>query len=257
MYKKGKINEISNDYCRVCRTKAVILPLLIHRTLSKGVLIRDNEVMRYDTYIFDLDGTLLNSIDDLAISCNYALNTFGMPQYSVDEIKSFVGNGVHKLLERSVPNGIENSKFNDVLNLFQKHYLIHNTDHTCPYTGIMDMLSQLKQHGKQVAVVSNKFCKATQELVEHYFGNAVDIAIGESDTIRKKPAPDMVLAAMRQLHATPDTAVYIGDSDVDIQTASNSGLPCISVLWGFRSRPFLIEHGAKTLVSRPADILYI
>lgn len=213
--------------------------------------------MRYETYIFDLDGTLLNTIDDLAISCNYALKAFGMPTYSHEEVKGFVGNGVRKLLERTVPNGTDNLQFEEVFALFRQHYLAHGTDHTCPYDGIMELLRNLKMNGKKIAVVSNKFCTATQELVDHYFGDSVDMAIGESKTIRKKPAPDMVFEAMRQLDATPETAVYIGDSDVDINTARNSALPCISVLWGFRTRQFLLNHGAETLVSHPCDILSI
>ncbi len=213
--------------------------------------------MKYENYIFDLDGTLLNTIDDLAISCNEALKAYNMPTYTLDEVRGFVGNGVKKLLERTVPNGTDNPLFEETFAYFRQHYLAHGMDHTGPYGGIMDMLRQMKQDGKKVAVVSNKFCAATQELVAHYFGDLVDMAIGESKNVRKKPAPDMVLEVMHQLGATTDNTVYVGDSDVDIDTARNCTLPCISVLWGFRSKEFLLDHGAVTLASTPADILSI
>jgi phosphoglycolate phosphatase len=211
--------------------------------------------MKYDNYIFDLDGTLLNTIEDLAASCNYALRSCGMPEYSVREIQNFVGNGVKKLMERSVPQGVNNPNFEQALQTFRTYYLEHNAVYTRPYDGIPELLETLKSHGKGVAVVSNKFDAATKALVKQYFGDDIKVAIGESAHISKKPAPDMVIEAMRQLDCTPENTVYIGDSDVDIITARNSSLPCISVLWGFRDRSFLIEHGATVLVSRPQDIL--
>lgn len=211
--------------------------------------------MKYDNYIFDLDGTLLNTIEDLAASCNYALRSCGMSEYSVQEIQGFVGNGVKKLMERSVPQGIDNPKFEQALQMFRTYYLEHNAIYTRPYDGIPELLETLKSYNKGIAVVSNKFDAATKALVKRYFGDDIKVAIGESASISKKPAPDMVLEAMRQLECTPENAVYIGDSDVDIVTAENSSLPCISVLWGFRDRTFLIEHGATVLVSHPQDII--
>lgn len=209
----------------------------------------------YKTYIFDLDGTLLSTLGDLAASCNYALRTNGMPERTIDEVRVFVGNGVKKLMERAVPNGEDNPAFEKTYSDFRKHYMEHNLDTTKPYDGVMDLLKELNSRGKKVAVVSNKFYAATQELCRHFFGNLVQVAIGEREDIRKKPAPDTVIEAMRQLGVTTEGAVYIGDSDVDIETARNSGMPCISVLWGFRDRDFLLQHGAKTLVDTPADIL--
>ena len=210
----------------------------------------------YDTYIFDLDGTLLSTLDDLAASCNYALRTNSMPQRTIDEVRRFVGNGVKKLMERAIPDGLLNPKFEKTYADFRQHYMQHNLDTTKPYDGIMQLLRELNRRGKKIAVVSNKFYAATQELCEHFFGKAlVPVAIGEREDIRKKPAPDTVVEALRQLNASADTAVYIGDSDVDIETARNSGMPCISVLWGFRDRQFLIDHGATTLVERPEEIL--
>lgn len=209
----------------------------------------------YNTYIFDLDGTLLSTLGDLAASCNYALPTNGLPERTIDEVRQFVGNGVKKLMERAIPGGLDNYKFDKTYADFRQHYMQHNLDTTKPYDGVMEMLEELRKRGKKVAVVSNKFYAATQELCRYFFGDLVPVAIGEREDIRKKPAPDTVLEAMRQLGVTAERAVYIGDSDVDIDTARNSGMPCISVLWGFRDKEFLLEHGAKTLVSTPEEIL--
>lgn len=209
----------------------------------------------YNTYIFDLDGTLLSTLADLAASCNYALRTNGMPEHTEDEVRRFVGNGVKKLMERAVPDGLQNPLFDKAFADFRQHYMKHNLDTTRPYDGIMPMLEQLRLRGKQVAVVSNKFYAATQELCRHFFGDLVDVAIGEREDIRRKPAPDTVIEALRQLGANAKGSVYIGDSDVDIDTARNSGMPCISVMWGFRDKEFLIEHGATTLVATPQEIL--
>lgn len=210
--------------------------------------------MIYDTYIFDLDGTLLDSLTDLAISCNYALRMNNMPERSLDEVRHFVGNGVKKLMERAIPNGLQNPAFEKTYNDFRQHYLVHNLDNTKPYPGIVSLLQRLHSEGKNIAVVSNKFYAATQNLVKHFFGEYVTVAIGERENIRKKPAPDTVIEALRQLNASASGAVYIGDSDVDVMTARNSGMPCISVLWGFRDKEFLKENGATTFVTAPDEI---
>ena len=209
----------------------------------------------YQTYIFDLDGTLLNTLRDLASSTNYALRTHGMPERTVEEVRMFVGNGVKKLMERAIPDGLENPLFEETFSTFRSHYLHHNLDTTAPYPGIAQLLQQLHHKGKRIAIVSNKFYAATQELARHFFPDTVEVAIGEREGIRKKPAPDTVLEAMRQMGVSAEGAVYIGDSDVDILTARNSGLPCISVLWGFRDRDFLLQHGATCLVNNPEEIL--
>lgn len=213
------------------------------------------QMMTYDTYIFDLDGTLLDTLGDLAASTNYALRTHGMPEHSTDDIRRFVGNGVRKLMERAVPQGEENPCFQQALDTFRKHYTTHGTDTTKPYPGIMQLLTTLKERGKKVAVVSNKFDAATKALCNHYFHSLVDVAIGESERVKKKPAPDTVKEALRVLGTTKEKAVYVGDSDVDIQTAINSGMTCISVTWGFRDRDFLIANGAVCLVEKPEEIL--
>ena len=211
--------------------------------------------MKYQTYIFDLDGTLLDTLGDLAASCNHALKVNGMPERTIDEVRQFVGNGVAKLIERAVPSGTSDERREAVLQSFRSYYLEHSEDTTKPYEGIMEMLQALRQKGCRVAVVSNKFMEATQALCRHYFGNLVEVAIGENEHIRKKPAADAVLEALQQLGVGPEGGVYVGDSDVDILTARNAALPCISVLWGFRDRPFLEEHGATVFVAHPRELI--
>lgn len=210
----------------------------------------------YNTFIFDLDGTLLNTLDDLAASVNYALRMHGMPERTLDEVRSFVGNGVRLLMERAIPDGTDNPRFEETFATFRQYYMVHSLDKTRPYEGIPEMIHALKQRGCRLAVVSNKFYAATQELIHHFFPE-ITVAIGEHELegIRKKPAPDTVFEALRQLGVAKEKAVYVGDSDVDLQTAHNSGLPCISVLWGFRDRAFLLAHGATTFISHPEELL--
>lgn len=209
----------------------------------------------FETYVFDLDGTLLETLKDLAASTNYALRTHNMPEHSIEDVRMFVGNGVKKLMERAIPNGIENPLFEDVYATFRQHYLEHNLDTTKPYEGIPELLAELKARGKKLAIVSNKFYAATQELARHFFPDTIEVAIGERENIKKKPAPDTVIEALRQLGASRETAVYIGDSDVDIMTAKNCDMPCVSVLWGFRDKEFLMEHGATFFVEKPCQLL--
>ena len=213
--------------------------------------------MTYTTYIFDLDGTLLDTLGDLAASVNYALHQHGLPEHSVDEVRMMVGNGVRLLMERAVPDGARHPLFDAAFTTFRQHYMQHSLDTTRPYDGIIEMLRKLKQRGCRTAVVSNKFHAATTELCRHFFPDTIDVAVGEHEAegIRKKPAPDTVFEALRQLGVDKPGAVYVGDSDVDIATARNSGLPCISVLWGFRDRDFLLAHGATAFVDRPAGLL--
>ena len=209
----------------------------------------------FETYVFDLDGTLLETLKDLAASTNYALRTYNMPEHSIEDVRMFVGNGVKKLMERAIPNGIENPQFEDVYATFRQHYLEHNLDTTKPYEGIPELLAELKARGKKLAIVSNKFYAATQELARYFFPDTIEVAIGERENIKKKPAPDTVIEALRQLGASRETAVYIGDSDVDIMTAKNCNMPCVSVLWGFRDKEFLMEHGATFFVKKPCQLL--
>lgn len=214
----------------------------------------------YDIYIFDLDGTLLDTLKDLTASVNYALRQYGLPEHSVDDIRGFVGNGVRLLMERAVPQGAEHPEFEHIFATFRQYYMAHSLDTTKPYEGIPEMLKILKDRGCKLAVVSNKMMSATQDLIAHFFPQ-IDVAIGEHEDmgIHKKPAPDTVYEAMRQLDIPVPfpsdlSAVYVGDSDVDIQTAQNAGIPCISVLWGFRDRSFLIKHGATTFIECPREL---
>jgi phosphoglycolate phosphatase len=213
-------------------------------------------LLAYEIYIFDLDGTLLDTLQDLAASVNYALRQHHMPEHSIDDVRRFVGNGVRRLMERAIPEGAANPAFEAAFATFRKYYMEHSLDTTRPYDGIPELIHELKKRGCRMAVVSNKMMAATQELVHHFFPE-IEVAIGEDEAagIRKKPAPDTVFVALKQLGE--GSAVYVGDSDVDLATARNSGLPCISVLWGFRDRDFLLAHGATTFVEQPLDILGI
>ena len=212
--------------------------------------------MKYSTYIFDLDGTLLDTLQDLADATNHALRAYHLQKHSVEDVRGFVGNGVRKLMERAVPGGLDNPAFESVFQTFRQYYMQHSLDHTSPYEGIPELLQELRRRDCHIAVVSNKMMAATQQLCRHFFPE-IEVAIGEHEAegIRRKPAPDTVNEALRQLGVKREEAVYVGDSDVDILTARNSQLPCISVLWGFRNREFLLQHGASCLIEHPLDIL--
>lgn len=207
--------------------------------------------------IFDLDGTLLNTLDDLADSTNFALSSLKYPQRTLEEIRNFVGNGVAKLVERAIPQGIKNPNFEKCLTIFKNHYSQNMYNKTKPYDGIIEMLTELRNQGCKIAVVSNKFDAAVKELCNKYFDNLVDIAIGEDEAngIKKKPAPDTVNKVLELFSAKKEESVYIGDSDVDVMTAKNSGLSCISVTWGFRDIDFLKQHGADITIDKPEQIL--
>lgn len=206
--------------------------------------------------IFDLDGTLLNTLDDLADSTNYALSKFGYPTRTIDEVRQFVGNGVAKLIERAIPEGKNNPNFEKCLAIFKENYAQNMYNKTAPYNGIIEMLSNLKSKGIKIAVVSNKFDLAVKELCKKYFEGFIDFAAGENEAqgIKKKPAPDTVISALNEFNFAPEDAVYVGDSDVDIMTAKNSKMSCISVTWGFRDEKFLLENGATILINAPSEI---
>lgn len=210
-----------------------------------------------DTIIFDLDGTLLNTLEDLADSVNHALAHSGFPARTIDEIRSFVGNGVAKLIERAIPEGKGNPLFEDTLDVFKAHYEIHCKDKTRPYDGIIPMLDELCAKGYKLGIVSNKFDTAVKELSGIYFGDRIRSSIGESSSVRKKPAPDTAYQALKELSSAPETSIYVGDSDVDIATAANVPMRCISVTWGFRSRSQLIEAGAEPslMIASPQELL--
>ncbi|MCD7731541.1 MAG: HAD-IA family hydrolase [Oscillospiraceae bacterium] len=204
--------------------------------------------MKYRLAVFDLDGTILNTLDDLAGSINYALKCSDMPERTIDEVRSFVGNGIRKLVERAVPKGTDSAIIDEVHNSFTVHYTDHCADKTKPYDGIEQLLANLRRAGCLTAVVSNKADYAVQGLCKQYFDGMFDYAVGEREGIRKKPAPDSVNEVLHRLGVPKNEAVYIGDSDVDVETAKNAGMDCISVEWGFRNRDFLEKHGAKLIV---------
>ncbi len=211
--------------------------------------------MKIDTVIFDLDGTLLYTLEDLTDSTNRALEHFGYPRRTIDEVRGFVGNGVGLLIERAIPNGKDNPNYSDCLNLFKQDYSENMYNKTKPYENITELLTELKSQGYKTAVVSNKFDIAVKSLCDKYFGELIDCAIGQKENINKKPAPDTVYEVMKQLNVIPAQCIFVGDSEVDIQTAENAGIPCLSVTWGYKDIRFLYEHGASVLIYSPKEIL--
>lgn len=203
------------------------------------------------TVIFDLDGTLLNTLLDLKESTNYALRQFGYPERTLEEIRYFVGNGVRKLIERAVPENCENIE--ECIAIFKEHYEKNMYNNTACYNSIEMILRELRSQGAKIGVVSNKFDLAVKELCKKYFGDLIDIAIGQFDDVPPKPAPNGVLKALNELGE--ETAIYVGDSEVDVQTAKNANLPCIGVTWGFRDRENL--KGADFIIDEPCDIIDI
>ncbi len=210
--------------------------------------------MRYDLAIFDLDGTILNTLDDLAAATNAALAQSGYPQRTIDEVRRFVGNGIRLLIERAVPQGTGKEDIDRVHRDFTAYYKVHCADQTKPYDGIEELINRLRAAGCRTAVVSNKADYAVQELVVQYFPGLFDYAVGEREGISRKPSPDSVNEVLRKLEVSRERAVYIGDSDVDIETAANAGMDCLSVSWGFRDIPFLKEHKASRIVDHPEEL---
>ncbi len=208
----------------------------------------------YKLAVFDMDGTILDTLEDLKDSTNYALEKCGYPTRTYDEVRRFVGNGIRKLIERAVPEGLAVEQIDRVHEVFTEHYKVHCADKTKAYDGIKPLLEKLRASGVKTAVVSNKADYGVQELCKEYFDGLFDYAVGEREGIRRKPAPDAVNEALRVLGMSKSEAVYIGDSDVDFETAKNAELPCISVLWGFRDEEFLREKGATLFVHDPAEI---
>lgn len=211
--------------------------------------------MKYKTLIFDLDGTLLNTLLDLASSVNYAMRECGFNERTTDEIRRFIGNGVAVLIQRSVPDGTSEEEYKKALDIFKTHYKENSRNKTAPYDGICDLLRKLKEDGYNLAIVSNKVDFAVKDLRDEFFCGLIDVAIGDSDATRTKPEPDMVYKAIEELGVDKESCIYIGDTDVDIETARNSGMDCISVSWGFRLRSELEECGATMIADCAEDIL--
>ncbi|MBS7322137.1 MAG: HAD family hydrolase [Bacteroidaceae bacterium] len=219
--------------------------------------------MRMTTIIFDLDGTLMNTLDDLHDSVSYALRQAGLAPNPKQDTRRYLGNGVRNLVNRSVeqacPTADEALK-ERVFEIFRAYYVAHSMDKTAPYEGIPEMLKECKKRGFFTAIVSNKLDPAVKDLHKAFFADSIDVAIGETPTVKRKPAPDMVDEAIRQLSLLhgrsieKSECVYVGDSEVDLQTAKNSDLPCIAVSWGFRDRDYLVEQGAKTIIDCPDEL---
>ncbi len=204
--------------------------------------------------IFDLDGTVLDTLADLAAALNFALQKNGLPARRTAEVRAFVGNGIRKLIERGVPAGTDEATVDAVHRDFTRYYEAHCADATAPYPGVRETLAALRGAGYKTAVVSNKADYAVQKLAEIYFPGDFDYVTGEREGVRRKPAPDTALAALKALNVSAGEALFVGDSEVDIETARNAGMPCVSVTWGFKDRDFLLAHGAETLIDRPLEL---
>lgn len=207
--------------------------------------------------IFDLDGTLLNTLGDLRAATNHALEVRGLPPHSMEEIRQFIGNGIRLLICRAMPEGTPEAEIDAALDDFKTYYAAHIHDRTVPYDGIPQLLTALKKRGIQVAVLSNKIDSASQQLIEYFFPGKTDVVFGEHVGVPRKPDPTSCRMVMQQLGVQPEQVLYVGDSGTDMQTAKNAGLYAVGVTWGFRSKEVLLEYGADVLVHRPEQILHI
>ena len=209
--------------------------------------------MIYNTYLFDMDGTLLDTLADLTAAVNHTLERYGYPRRTIEQVRKGLGNGAVKLMAAMLPQGEETPGFADIMRDYRAWYQAHACVETCPYPGVPEMLKRLRQRGCKVAIVSNKPHGAACELAERFFPGVP--TFGESPETPRKPAPDMVFHALTALGAGKEGAVYVGDSEVDVQTARNAGLPVIGVAWGFRGREALAAAGAETIVDTAAELL--
>lgn len=206
--------------------------------------------MNKTAVIFDLDGTLLNTLDDLRDALNYTLAAFGRPPRTLDEVRRFVGNGIPNLIERATS---PDAPIQEMLDVFLPYYQLHNMDKTRPYEGVSEMLDRLKEQGRRMAIVTNKVHAASQALCGRFFPQ-VDVVVGSQPGLANKPAPDMVRAAMERLGVGPAETVYVGDSEVDLATARNTGLDCVCVTWGFRDREELERQGGTVFAASPEEL---
>ncbi len=213
--------------------------------------------MKYTTIVFDCDGTLLDTLTDLRNAVNHVLRLHKFPERSVSQVKASLGNGVAHLMRESLPDSLTADKFNTYLDEFKTYYGEHLQDYTAPYPGILDMLDTLRAKGYKLAVVSNKIQEGITPLIKEYFGDRLPVAIGERPGLQRKPAPDMVLQALKELESTPEESIYIGDSEVDVATANNSRLLCIGVTWGFRDETLHHELGVQYIARKAEDIVTI
>lgn len=211
--------------------------------------------MAIKTVIFDLDGTLLYSLEDLKDSVNFVMKKHGFREYTIDEVREAIGNGVRLLMERILPKDIDKNLFEECLSEFKENYSKNMYNKTKPYDGVLDMLKALRKEGYKIAVLSNKFDSAVKELSNKYFGELVDLAVGQKEGVKEKPSPLGIQEIAKELDTDVETCIMVGDSEVDIQTANNAGIDCISVTWGYKNIDFLYDNGATKLVYAPKDIL--
>lgn len=209
---------------------------------------------KYDCVIFDLDGTLLNTLGDLTDAVNFVMEHFGMEFRSERQVRSFLGNGIRKLMQLCVPNGEQNPRFEEAFSAFKTYYTEHCQIKTAPYAGVSEMLLQLKKERYGIAVVSNKNDEAVKTLCSRFFGDVVDVVVGENSKRAKKPAPDMVNAALQELQCIAQRALYVGDSEVDTLTAKNSLLNCVLVSWGFRDKEVLESLSSCGIIDFPNEL---
>ncbi len=210
--------------------------------------------MRYDLAIFDLDGTVLNTLDDLADACNQTMRHFNCPTHTTDEVRRMVGGGVGKLIRRALPADKTEAEWKTALEWFREYYASHAEIKTAPYPEILEMLTSLRAAGMHIACNSNKFDSAVRALCEKYLSPHIELAMGERDDVPRKPAPDAANAILAHFGTDKSRAIYIGDSDVDLQTAKNAGIDCAWVSWGFRRRNELGECVPPHAFDTPAAL---
>ena len=210
--------------------------------------------MRYKAVLFDMDGTVMNTIEDLNDSVNFTLRHFRMPEIRLADTMRFVGNGARRLIEQAVPAGTGGETLEKVLEYYVNYYKAHCMIKTAPYEGITELMKRLQEAGLRQVIISNKPDPATREIAERFFGGLTEFAIGERPGLRRKPWPDMVDASVKRLALKKQDCVFVGDSEVDCITAKNAELDCISVLWGFRDRQTLAEAGASVFAESPAEL---
>ena len=213
--------------------------------------------MKYTTIVLDCDGTLLDTATDLANAVNHVLRTHNFPEKSLAEVKAALGNAVTYLMRQCLPSSVADHELELYIEEFKIYYGEHLKDTTAPYPGILDMLDALREKGYKLAIVSNKIQEGVTPLNKEYFGDRLPVAIGERPGLQRKPAPDMVLQALKELRSTPEESIYVGDSEVDVATAKNSGLLCIGVTWGFREESLHQELGVTHIARKAEDILSI
>lgn len=251
-YSLGRVGDYLVDGTDLLNGVHIVKKELFEKTYRTAKEAEESKAV-----IFDLDGTLLDTLEDLKNAVNAALAVMNMPLCTIEQVRHYVGNGVRRLMQRAVPDGENNPRFEEAFSIFKDFYAQHCLDNTRPYQEVIYLLQELKERGVQTAIVSNKLDSAVRELDERFFRQYTTTAIGDREDMARKPDPEMVNAAIAALGTQREKTIYVGDSEVDIQTAANAELPCVSVTWGFRDEQFLKKNGAKTLIQTPLELLYL